>query len=108
MLSRAYSRKITINELTSVADGFGGFTTNATTIGSYWANVAPSSSFKPEGQGTNGLKADYTFRIRTNKALENKVDNIEIVFNNETYSISSYEYDDELFRFITIRASKKQ
>lgn len=108
MLSRQYSRKIILKESTAVADGFGGFTTNETVLATVWAEVKQNSAFKDGNQGTNDLKNSYTFKIRNNPTFDGKLDNISIEYRGQQFGVSSWEYDDELFRFVTILATGKR
>lgn len=108
MLSRQYSRKIILKEATAVADGFGGFTTIETVLATAWAEVKQNSAFKDGNQGTNDLKNSYTFKIRNNPAFDGKLDNISIEYRGQMFGVSSWEYSDELFRFVTILATGKR
>ena len=108
MLSRQYSRKIILKEAIAVADGFGGFVTQDVVLSSVWAEVKQKSAFKDGNQGTNDLKNSYTFKIRNNNAFDGKLDNISIEYKGQNFSVSSWEYDDELFRFVTILATGKR
>ena len=108
MIARQYSRKIILKEATSVADGFGGFVTTDVVLANVWAEVKQNSAFKDGNQGTNDLKNSYTLKIRNNSAFDGKLDNISIEYKGQQFGVSSWEYDDELFRFVTILATGKR
>ena len=108
MLSRQYSRKIILKEATAVSDGFGGFVTTDVVLANVWAEVKQNSAFKDGNQGTNDLKNSYTFKIRNNTTFDGKLDNISIEYKGQQFGVSSWEYDDELFRFVTILATGKR
>ena len=108
MIARQYSRKIILKEATAVADGLGGFVTQDVVLASVWAEVKQNSAFKDGNQGTNDLKNSYTFKIRNNPTFDGKLDNISIEYKGQSFGVSSWEYDDELFRFVTILATGKR
>ena len=108
MIDRQYSRKIILKEAIAVSDGFGGFVTQDVVLVSVWAEVKQKSAFKDGNQGTNDLKNSYTFKIRNNSAFDGKLDNISIEYKGQQFGVSSWEYDDELFRFVTILATGKR
>ena len=108
MIARQYSRKIILKEAMPVADGFGGFVTTDVVLANVWAEVKQKSAFKDGNQGTNDLKDSYTFKIRNNPAFDGKLDNISIEYKGQQFGVSSWEYDDELFRFVTILATGKR
>ena len=108
MIARQYSRKIILKEATAVADGFGGFVTTDVVLANVWAEVKQNSAFKDGNQGTNDLKNSYTFKIRNNSAFDGKLDNTSIEYKGQQFCVSSWGYDDELFRFVTILATGKR
>ncbi len=108
MIARQYSRKIILKEATAVSDGFGGFVTTDIVLANVWAEVKQNSAFKDGNQGTNDLKNSYTFKIRNNPAFDGKLDNISIEYRGQQFGVSSWEYSDELFRFVTILATGKR
>ena len=108
MIARQYSRKIILKEAIAVADGFGGFVTTDVVLASVWAEVKQKSAFKEGNQGTNDLKNSYTFKIRNNPTFDGKLDNISIEYKGQQFGVSSWEYDDELFRFVTILATGRR
>ena len=107
MIARSLSRKVQIYKVESVSDGFGGFTVEDVLIGSFWANVSQVSSFRDNANGGSYIKDNYLFKIRNNSALNVDMNNLSIVYRDTKYVVNTFEYDDELFRFVNITANGK-
>jgi SPP1 family predicted phage head-tail adaptor len=105
MVSRQYSRKVSIYKTTTVEDGFGGNTVTDVLIGCYWAEVKQISSFRNTSIGETVIKNNYSFKIRANAHIAPDVNNLSIVYRNQKYVVNNIEYDDELFRFVNITAN---
>lgn len=105
MISREYSRKVNIYKTSSVADGFGGNTVTDVLIGSFWAEVKQSSSFKDNTIGKADIKTSYSFKIRSNPDLTPDIDNLKIEYRGVFYVVNNIQYNDELFREINITAN---
>lgn len=105
MISRQYTRKITIYKTANVSDGYGGNTVTDVLIGSYWAEVKQNSSFKDNSIGKSDIKNNYSFKIRANLTLTPDIDNLSIIYKGSKYVVNDFRYDDELFRFVNITAN---
>lgn len=105
MISRQYTRKISIYKTTNLSDGYGGNTVSDVLIGSYWAEVKQNSSYKDNTIGKSLLKDNYSFKIRANNNITSDLDNLSIIYKSKKYVINDLRYDDELFRFINITAN---
>lgn len=105
MLSRQYTRKVSIYKTTSSADGYGGNTVTDVLIGSFWAEIKQNSAFRDNSVGKSDIKNNYSFKIRTNSVLNADIDNLSIVYRSKKYVVNDIRYDDELFRFINITAN---
>lgn len=105
MISRQYTRKISIYKTTNVADGYGGNTVSDVLIGSYWAEVKQDSAFRDNAVGKSDIKNNYSFKIRANANFTPDLDNLSIVYRSKKYVVNDIRYDDELFRFVNITAN---
>jgi len=105
MISRQYTRKVSIYKTTSSADGYGGNTVTDVLIGSYWAEIKQNSAFRDNSVGKSDIKNNYSFKIRANSVLNPDIDNLSIVYRSKKYVVNDIRYDDELFRFINITAN---
>ena len=104
MIARNYTRLVDFYRSENVSDGFGGNTVINLSIGSYWAEVKQIGSNNDTSQGKDVLKNNYSFVIRVNEFLEPYLNNLSIIYNGQKYTVNSYEYQDNLFRFIKITA----
>jgi len=105
MISRQYTRKVSIYKTETVEDGFGGNTVNDVLIGSFWAEVKQNSAFKDNSIGKSDIRNNYSFKIRSNSILTPDLDNLSIVYKGLKYVVNDIRYDDELFRFVNITAN---
>ena len=89
MLSRKYSRAISIWKTTNVPDGYGGNTVTTALVYSVWANVSTKRAYRQNenGQNDNFVQTVFTIRNRYNIALSIKDDFIK--YNGLIYNIDS-------------------
>ena len=98
--------RITVKRNSKTADGFGGWTSGETTVGSFWAKVEEVGG---EVKQENGIRQRYvdieiTMRKRTADNLQNN-DLIEVEGSTVQYRINS-KYSADLDFMTTLKATK--
>jgi head-tail adaptor len=92
MNSRSFNKQIKLYSVSPVADGFGGFTTSATLVGTYWAKL------EPLGAGAMvqeyGLEdADKSMRVTIRKPNIYVSSDYFITYRDKTFKITSGPYE---------------
>lgn len=114
MRGRSLNKRIELWSVTSVADGFGGFTTSTALLSSSWANV---KTFQP-GRQNNISKFGLTdpqntviFTLRKRNDLDYNVENMYIKYRGVKYTISTsptnVDFNDSTIIFMGVADSIK-
>ena len=92
MNSRSFNKQIKLYSVSPVADGFGGFTTSATLVGTYWAKL------EPLGAGAMiqeyGLEdADKSMRVTIRKPIIHISADYFVIYRDKTFKITSGPFE---------------
>lgn len=103
MLSRKYDKKIDIFQLSTVDDGFGGFTTTETLLKSVWANIYTKNVQRITDLGVKDFYLNTVFTIR-NRAIDSKLNFVK--YKNVKYVINSIENENLTAVDLTLNCSE--
>jgi head-tail adaptor len=89
MLSRQYTKAISVWKSTRVADGYGGYTVTDALQYSFWAHVVTKTAFRTNENGQNYNFVQVIFTIRNRVNLDISVKDNFIKYNGLVYNIDS-------------------
>jgi head-tail adaptor len=89
MVSRKYTKAISIWQSTEVSDGFGGSTIEDALVYLFWAHVETKRAFRTNENGQNDNFVQTVFTIRNRYDVEISVKDNFIKYNGLVYNVDS-------------------
>ena len=112
--SRAFNKKIELWGVTSVPDGYGGFTTTSQLVTSSWANIKSIQPGKQNNASQFGLitpENSVLFTVKKRNDLVYNVETMFIKYRGVKYTISTeptnINFTDSTITFIGVAESNK-
>ena len=94
MISRKYTKQITVWESTEVDDGYGGSTIEDVLAYTFWANVETKRAYRTNENGQNDNFVQTIFTVRNRYDVDISVKNNFIKYNGLVYNIDSVLNED--------------
>lgn len=114
MRGRSLNKRIELWSITSVSDGFGGYTTSTALLSNSWANV---KTFQPGRQnnisefGLTDPQNTLIFTLRKRNDLVYNVENMYVIYRGVKYTISTsptnVDFNDSTIVFMGVAESVK-
>jgi SPP1 family predicted phage head-tail adaptor len=109
MLAREYNKRISVYQVESIPDGFGGNTVVKTVLAESWAklvNQNTSIQQRATGLGITDLYEPLIFKLRYRNDLPYNGRNLYLSYQGEDYVIKSITDNNEFHREIEILCTK--
>jgi SPP1 family predicted phage head-tail adaptor len=109
MLARDYNKRISVFQVESLPDGFGGYTVQKTVLADSWAKLVNSSSSLQQRATTLGITDLYEpllFKLRYRNDLPYNGRNLYLSYQGNEYVIKSIDDVNEFHREIEILCTK--
>lgn len=94
MISRKYTKAISLYKTTNVSDGYGGFTVSESLYHSCWANVENKKAYRTNENGQNDNFIQTKFTIRNKCCLDISIKDTSIRYKGLIFNIDSIENVD--------------
>ena len=109
MLARQYNKRISVYQVESLPDGFGGYTVQKTVLADSWAKLVTSSSSlqqRATALGITDLYEPLILKLRYRNDLPYNGRNLYLSYQGEDYVIKSITDLNEFHREIEILCTK--
>ena len=109
MIAREYNKRISVYQVESIPDGYGGYTVQKTVLADSWAKLVNSSSSLQQRATTLGITDLYEpliFKLRFRNDLPYNGRNLYLQYQGSEYVIKSITDNNEFHREVEILCTK--